>query len=469
MTNNAVQPALADQLASHIVQANEIPSDVAELMEMFIIDHLALCLAGLNRSVAQAARASIIPLPEPQSGSVFLLGTTTPVSPIDAAFIGGISSHSLELDDTHEGASLHPGVAVLPTLFALGQHQPTTLFELVRAATVGYDVVCSLGMMLGAAESYGRGFHPTGVVGAVGSAAAACKLLSLNHDQTRNALAVAANLAAGSLEFLSDGSWTKPLNAGQAAATGIRAAQLGAAGFNGPVKAFEGRDGFFFNYGAGPVPGRELEISLGLGARETSIKLYPCCRYMHGNLDLLLELVNAKPEIQSAEIVDVELAVIKAGARLVSEPAADKVVASSPVEAQFSMPFGAALALETGQATLTQFDDAHVLGPRLRPLMEKVRSVTVPWVEDLFPASWAAQAKVTLASGETFTSETSAFLGSPANPVNRSDVRDKAAGLLDPDVFARLGAAEAMLVENPTITNIVDALKPRTEQGTADS
>lgn len=126
--------------------------------------------------------------------------------------------------------------------------------------------MCSVGVLLGARESYGRGFHPTGVAGVLGSAAAVARLVDLSTEETTHALGLAANMASGSLEFLSDGSWTKRLNAGNAAALGIRAAKLAAAGFIGPEKSLEGRDGFLVQYGQGMVEGRPLSLEFGHSA-----------------------------------------------------------------------------------------------------------------------------------------------------------------------------------------------------------
>ena len=254
------------------------------------------------------------------AGSCVLEGSRRRALPQDAALVNGITAHGLELDDTHEESSSHPGVAIWPAILAVAESNGSTMGQLVEAAVVGYDVMCSAGVLLGAAESYGRGFHPTGVAGILGAAAGCARLLGLDVSQTTQALGIAADTASGSLEFLSDGSWTKRLNAGAAASGGVRAALLGRAGFTAPRQSFEGRDGWLVQYGQGAVPGRTLRLELGAGMATTSIKFYPCCRYMHGVMDLMIDLHREYPGASAEDVESVEAAVIAAGQALVSVP-----------------------------------------------------------------------------------------------------------------------------------------------------
>ncbi|WP_312919140.1 hypothetical protein [Kocuria sp.] len=160
---------------------------------------------------------------------------------------------------------------------------------------------------------------------------------------------------------------------------------------------------------------------------------------MHGNLDLLLGIAADRPGLAADDIQNVEVAVIKAGARLISEPAEAKLRVESAVDAQFNMPFGSALALTTGSATVDQFDRAAELAPSLLPLMKKVRCVTDTAVEAAYPAAWTAAASMTLTDGTVLTSSTKAFRGSPGARTTRDTLLGKATGLIGTQ------AAQAML------------------------
>lgn len=436
---------LTGRLAAHVVSHRSMPADVAEWMRLLLLDYYAVTAGGSRRDSAVAARAAVAVSPErTEHFPAALHGADGFASVEDAALVNGITAHGLELDDTFEEASLHPAVVVFPAVLAVADAHGHSADKMLTAAAVGYDVMCSVGTLLGAAEAYGRGFHPTAVAGALGAAAAVASLEGLDESRTAHALGLAANMAAGSLEFLSDGSWTKRLNAGHAAATGLRAARLAAAGFTAPEKALEGRDGFLRQYGAGQVDGRELRLEFGRGALDTSIKFYPCCRYMHGNIDLLRDVHAENPGLRVEDIDAIRVGVIRTGAALVSEPAERKLTVKTPVDAQFNMPFGAAVALATGRATVAQFDDAPAVAALLLPWMEKVRCYTSDRLEAAFPAQWQAEVSVRLTDGTVIEKTEDAFRGAPEDRATWADILTKAEGL----VGAEAAAVLARSVEN---------------------
>ena len=432
---------LSRRLARHAFDgaAERLPRPLEDWMRLLLLDHEAVAAASALLGSTVAARGSVSTVADATADRPASLVGGGFASVEDAAFVNGVAAHGLDLDDTYEAASLHAGTVVFPAVLAVAEAEGRSTAAALAASAVGYDVTCALGVLLGAKESYARGFHPTAVAGAVGAAAAVAVLLGLEEDQTVHAVGLAATTAAGSLEFLSDGSWTKRLNAGHAAASAVRAAKLARAGFTAPATALEGRDGFLRLYGDGLVPGRTLQLGpLGQGALDTSIKFYPCCRYMHGAIDLLRQVHDEHSDLAFEDVNEIEVAVIKAGAGLVADPPARKLVIETTVDAQFSMPFGAAVALATGTATVAQFADAPAVARDLAPWLEKVRCVTSPRLEAAFPASWQAEVVVRLQDGSTIARSEDAFQGSPGDRATLAQVQDKAAGLLGAAAAARL-------------------------------
>lgn len=448
--------SFARQLARHVTADHELNAEITDWMKLLLLDYYAVTTGGAERDSAVAARSAVVTgTAKTQFQTASLHGTTLWATPEDAALVNGITAHGLELDDTFEESSLHPAVAVFPAVLALADEHGYSVREVLHAAAVGYDVMCTAGVLLGAAESYGRGFHPTGVAGVLGVAAAVASLFRLDEDRSTHALSLAANLAAGSLEFLSDGSWTKRLNAGHAAASGIRAAKLAAAGFTAPETSIEGRDGFLNQYGRGLVAGRSLDLVFGKSALDTSIKFYPCCRYMHGNIDLLRDIHAQNPGLDIDDIESIEVGVIKAGATLVSEPAERKLVVNTPVDAQFNMPFGAAVALTTGQATVEQFDNAPAIAGELAPWLAKVHCYTSERLEAAFPASWQAEVSIRFKDGRVIEKSEDAFRGAPQDRATRDQLVAKAAGLLTPSAAQALDASIAGLRLDAPLTGQV--------------
>jgi 2-methylcitrate dehydratase PrpD len=189
-------------------------------------------------------------------------------------------------------------------------------------------------------------------------------------------------------------------------------------------------NGFLRQYGEGEIPGREFELDFGQGLAQTSIKLYPCCRYTHGNIDLLSEIHAEFPNIQAQDVAEIECAVLEAGATLISRPLAKKLDVKTSVDAQFNMPFAAALALSSGQARVVDFDEAPTVARNLSELMNKVNCVADEELEQAFPGEWRARVALKLNDGTVIERRTRAFRGSPANPASREEVLQKVSGLV---------------------------------------
>ena len=105
-------------------------------------------------------------------------------------------------------------------------------------------------------------------------------MFGLDTAQIESALGIALSQAAGSLQFLANGAWTKRFQVGWAAMNGLAAATLAREGFKGAAQALEGKAGFLRAYAPNPNPDRAVQ---GLGTEfelmRTAVKPYPSCRY----------------------------------------------------------------------------------------------------------------------------------------------------------------------------------------------
>jgi 2-methylcitrate dehydratase PrpD len=380
---------------------------------LLLVDHLAVARRGATAPSAVAAREG-------------LTAAASALSPAEVALLNGIAGHAIELDDTHEASSTHPGTCVWPAVLAMADARGSSLAEILDAGVVGYDHMCALGEDLGPNAVYARGFHPTGVTGPIGAAAAVAHLLGLDAEGVERAVLLAMSTSSGLLTFLDGTGSTKPLQAGHAAAAGLHAALLSAAGYEAPerTRAFAR---FAETFGQEP-PADPVERQAGHGVMGTSIKLYPCCRYLHGCIDLLLDLQHPLDEIAR-----VECAVLPGGWSLVALPTDLKRRPTGVVEAQFSMPFAAATALSAGRFTLAEVEGVATLGDDMRALMDLVTCVRDPRLDREYPARWGAAVWIITRSGDIVTRRAEAFLGSPARPAPADVVRAKLAGLVGED------------------------------------
>ena len=120
-----------------------------------------------------------------------------------AALANGTAAHAIEMDDVTTESSLHPGTVVVPAALAVAEERGAGGVGFLEAVVAGYEVVIRAGNALNAAAAYRRGFHPTGIAGVFGAAAAAGRLLGLDAAGLTRALGIAGTMASGSLEYLS--------------------------------------------------------------------------------------------------------------------------------------------------------------------------------------------------------------------------------------------------------------------------
>jgi 2-methylcitrate dehydratase PrpD len=365
------------------------------------------------------------------TGPSTVIGAGFCTAPAWAALANGTAAHAIERDDVTCESSLHPGVAVMPAALAVAEEKGAGASALLAAVVAGYEITLRVGSALNPASAYQRGFHPTGVAGVFGATTAAGYLLGLEAETLTRALGIAGTMASGSLEYLSDGSWTKRLNAGWAAHAGIVAAGLAQAGFTGPETVFEGPLGLLQGYTDAPNS-RRLLAGLGQSFQimTVAIKPYGCCRYNHGLIDCILAL-KQEHNIRPDDVETIRLGVLKAGALLVADPIEQKRSPQSIVDAQFSAPFAAAIALVRGAADVNQYTQTNVDDPTIRSLMARTDCYHDPSLDAVYPKKWPAAAEIKLRNGQTVSTQVEYPAGEPENPVPGEDLVRKFVMLTD--------------------------------------
>ena len=410
----------------------------------------AVAVPGLPREVVSCARLLVLDLigsivrarrdaesTQPMLGAARALGLGAGHAgvfgdpcrwiPAGAAFLNGAFAHSLDFDDTHAAASLHPGAVIIPAALAAGEMAGASGAEVLAGIVAGYEVTCRIALALPARAHYARGFHPTATCGTFGAATAAGRVLGLNAAGIESALGISLSQTSGSLQFLANGAWTKRFQVGWAAMSGLVAATLAAEGFCGPTAALEGAHGFLHAYAPDPVPENAVQ---GLGKTfelmRTAVKPYPSCRYGHAGIDAALAL-RAAHQLRAGEIESITYGLSQAGLKLIGEPVAKKADPQNLVDAQFSAPFVIACALATGAMT---WDLYQLLSdPAIRALLAKVRCVHDAEVEALGPMA----GRITIAGrGRIFAQVVAVPAGEPENFPAIGDLRAKFDGLVIP-------------------------------------
>ena len=410
------------------------PSDLTEPVRararLLLVDLIGAIVRGRAEAAATPSLIATTQAVGWNVGSVRVFGDAAGYGPAGAAFLNGALGHALDFDDTHAAGTLHPGAPVIAAALAAGDIASASGADVLAAIVVGYELTCRLALSLPAGDHYARGFHPTATCGVFGAAAAAARVFGLSAAEIESALGVALSQSAGSLQFLTDGAWTKPFQVGWAAMAGLTAASLARQGFKGATQALDGRHGFLQAYAPNPTPARLVE---GLGRHgyelmATGVKPYPSCRYGHAGIDAIL-MLRAEHALKPDEVDKVVYGLSQAGLLLVGAPAEIKRNPTNTVGAQFSAPFVLSTALATGAMTWDSYRNLD--DPIVRSLMSRVDCAHDLAIEAEFPANMSG--KVTVhARGRTYVKTVIVPLGEPSNFLAEEAVLAKYSGLAHP-------------------------------------
>ena len=415
----------------HNMNYGDLPPEVIDRTKYLTLDFLGVASRGSMVESTKAMYGLVEDLGLDPKGGV-IIGTGMRASYQYAALANGTSAHSLELDDVHNEASLHPGVAVFPAAFAACEMAGADGEKLIEGVVVGYEVTVRLGKALKPSAHYAQGFHPTGTCGVFGAAVAASKILGLDEGQMLHSMGIAGSQAAGSMEFLADGAWTKRLHPGWAAHSGVIAALLAKKGFKGPSAILEGRNGFLHAYSPSSDASEVLEgLAESYQILRTSIKPHACCRYKQAPIDGILRIMEQN-RLKADEVKKVTLGILKTGFPIIVTPEELKYNPRSVVDAQFSMPFGAAVAILYGKASLDEYTLDKANSPRVKEMMDKVSCVESPELEKVFPKQWPATVEIVTRDGKSYSAKVDYPKGDPENPLTWDELIDKANDLASP-------------------------------------
>lgn len=276
------------------IEYKQLPEKVVDKAKLCFIDFLGVALRGSQTRSGESIRGII------KDGDDSTVVGFKKASELEASLANGIFAHSLDLDDGHRQAQLHPGACVIPAALALCESRQKNGKEFINSLVAGYQVAISLGILINP-EHRRKGFHSTGTCGTFGAAAAASKVLGLNKGQIIDALGLAGTQAAGLLESDHAGAMAKHLHPGKAAQSGVLSALLAEKGFSGARTILEGDEGFFSAMGGAAIlkaaqtsdkekfPDREK-----FGILDVYFKIYPVCRHIHSSVDALLHIIKNK-------------------------------------------------------------------------------------------------------------------------------------------------------------------------------
>jgi 2-methylcitrate dehydratase PrpD len=397
---------------------DDMPPDVVERAKQCIIDTIATVIFGYELPwsrivVAYAARNAA-------GGKSRILGPGgAAVHAPAAALANGALAHAFEMDNlTWPSTGVHPGATLLAPGLAVAQERGIGGRDLIAAFVAGAEVMVRIGRATHHSNE-GRGFHAPGTTGPFGSAVACGRLMGLDSARMLNALGIAGSLAGGLMEFARSGTgaMVKRLHLGRAAEGGVLAASLAADGFTGPVSVLEGEFGFLRVFCGDVYDASELTRGLKetYATRSIMLKRFPCHITAHTAVQAILDL-RSEHGYAAADVAAIHIAGNDKMARVNNIRAPADIMM-----AQYAIPFCVALAHLRDPRDPRSFNEAALADAQIRALAQRV-SITVA---DHRPTPLAAAVTVTLKDGRELRRTVTDFKGTPQQPLDAAELREK--------------------------------------------
>ncbi|HET9427460.1 MAG TPA: MmgE/PrpD family protein [Allosphingosinicella sp.] len=428
------------------------------------IDVIAVSIPG---AVDPATRRVFATLRNWGGGSSTAIGQDASLAAPWAALVNGTAAHALDFDDNFDPAKAHATAVLAPAILALAEQERASGFACLDAYIAGLQILGRVGQGVNPTHR-NRGWHATATVGAIGAAAACARLLKLDGRQAAFAVSIATSMAGG---FMSQfGTMTKPLHAGLAAKSGVLAASLARAGIDAGLDTLDGptgmnrlmvgpdyehlRDGLThvehgqtLRFETASIGDPLLILSSGF-----RVKRFPNCGSAHRSMDGILELKD-RHGFTAAEAHEVHVwAPVSHLNNLMYERPKDAL------QAKFSLEYGVAVALLTGNCTLSDFTDDRVNRPDVLALYPKIHRHPVDKAEGEFPT----RVEVRLIDGRRFETSVPMPAGSLAAPFTMDQYWAKfegcGQGLLSPTKLEALRQALAEMPHSPSIEPVMRIL-----------
>jgi 2-methylcitrate dehydratase PrpD len=422
---------------------NRLPEEAARIARLGFIDCIGTMIVGRNEPCAQILKSVLAP--GDGLATLYFSGERSPGP--EAGWINGTAAHALDYDDV--ALRGHPSTVLVPAILAEAEVLGASGQDMIVAYVAGYETWAEL-VRRDVPMYHQKGWHPTGIFGAVGAAAACAKLRKLDATRTAIAIALGASQSAGIMANF--GTMTKPYHAGRSAHSGIMAARLAEAGFTANVDALEHPQGFLSAVSPEGNPDRTSEARLGedwaIIRHGLSIKKYPACYGTHRAIDAMLDLLAAHPvKPEDVNKVSVHFGAFTSKVLRNRQP-------DTGLAAKFSMEFAMASGIIARRVSLAELTDSFVQRKDVQDMMRRVERDLTEETNAANPgAAPYEQVRIELTSGQVLESErVTRARGHAERPLTEAQLHEKFADCLTSSgaaipadvLFARLQSMQSL-------------------------
>lgn len=420
MRDRSCQLTVADTfeaVAAYIEQPSlSLPKPVVAQAKRLLLD-------GISWMVMGARKEEVKPLlsqhPEADGADTCtVIGDGRTLGFLDALFINTALAQVHDCNDgrrlaRRDGGSNHPGRCVIPAALTLGERHRLSGRALLDLVVMGYEIASRVQVRQPDLEY------------SITVAALISKLLGYDTATACRAASLAALTFPARSPGLDDTDFDFLVQGFIARAAATAAFEAGS------VRSLPApHDDIQL---ASPFPSSGSEGANRYEILNVYIKPYPCCRALHGSIDLALEM-RALPDFAIGEIASIT---IRTGNR--KQYLFDATDANATYKrCQFSIPYVTACALLDGDVAEATFSRERIAARDVAELQGKIRCAYDAALE-FNPAGFASHFRpsamtITMNDGRIYSRETAAPRGSTVNPLSERDFLAKFARWMGPEV-----------------------------------
>jgi len=352
-------------LAAHMAGSRfpDIPAGAITAAKRLMIDTVGVAMAARS-CLDMDSIARCCPQQMSNRGAVvWSTGQTT--SEMCAAFANSSYAAALEFDSLHAQTATHAGIIIVPAVLAMAQSVMRDGESILLSVALGTDLMCRLAQC----THKNSGWFYTSLHGGIAAAAVAAHVAGADAAGIADAMGLAFANSGGTQQPASERSPAKRIQGALAALQGVMCGKLALEGLRGPREILEGPFGLFAMYEEGDCE----HLLTGLGSRfegeNVSYKAFPICQCSHAAVEAMLAL-RSKHGLVASAVRRVSVHISPYMHRLVGAPFT--AGATPQVDAQFSVQYCVARALERGRLGIAEIEASTVMDPALSDVLRRV-------------------------------------------------------------------------------------------------
>jgi 2-methylcitrate dehydratase PrpD len=426
-------------------ELTDIPVEVRQQTVMVIADDLAAMLSAESEPQVINSHSMMV-ANGPLGQASVMRRDRAQLAPLQAALANALAASWNELDEGYRKAVCHAGLYTLPILLAISESEGIAFSEVLRAATLAYEVTARFAKTW---RFSALTIHPHALFNAVGAAAAVGFLRRLPSTQMRQAICNASTLGVvGPYSQAVRGSLIRNAWAAAGISNGLQAIDWALAGV---TSLAETPHDVYHETLHSEAHIEDLTQGLGTDWAVSSgyHKINACCQYAHSSIEAMREILDKHPHLQGGTgVAQIELQTHRLGMTLT-----DKQPVTT-LGAKFSMPHALAASLVYGHGGAEAFSTQSMQDERVARLR---RSVAMRLVDEELAWPHDRPAFVTLVTeeGQRYSANCMSARGGPDRPFTDDELWQK---------IGELSSASA-----PGLTQTMQALHALCARNTDDN